>query len=255
MCDRRPARVGNGAPTRGAGHDRSQQRLRPTRSGRGSANADRPRHPARLRPQARCSGDADTGGSRSRRAVVNVSFRSAAVGVRRCVFGSCPLRQVGAVAGLDRRDLGSCLQRGFRALRPGPAGIPPDALFADGFVNVDVGTSTFENWDDRGSRFHVLVAASAWHRVNPSIGWQRAHDVLHPGGSIALAVPGPDRDIREPLLDAIDRVSCCRCWPHKRHLLWRSRGIVGAWSRPPRQRQLALYNHTAFEQGVLKRMW
>jgi SAM-dependent methyltransferase len=49
-----------------------------------------------------------------------------------------------------------------------------------------VETSTFEDWDDRGRRFDVLVAASAWHWVDPSVGWQRAYDVLHPGGWIAL---------------------------------------------------------------------
>ena len=42
------------------------------------------------------------------------------------------------------------------------------------FANVTVETSTFERWDDRGARFDVLVAASAWHWVDPSAGWPRA---------------------------------------------------------------------------------
>lgn len=54
------------------------------------------------------------------------------------------------------------------------------------FGNVEVETSTFEEWDDRGRRFDVLVAASSWHWVDPSIGWQRAHDVLCSGGWTAL---------------------------------------------------------------------
>lgn len=54
------------------------------------------------------------------------------------------------------------------------------------FRNVKVETSTFEEWDDRRGRFDVIVAASAWHWVDPSIGWQRAHDVLYPGGWMAL---------------------------------------------------------------------
>ncbi|MBC9714788.1 class I SAM-dependent methyltransferase [Streptomyces sp. TRM66268-LWL] len=54
------------------------------------------------------------------------------------------------------------------------------------FRTVDVETSTFEEWDDRGRRFDVLVAASSWHWVDPSISWQRAHDVLRPGGWMAL---------------------------------------------------------------------
>ncbi|WP_433272849.1 class I SAM-dependent methyltransferase [Pseudonocardia xinjiangensis] len=54
------------------------------------------------------------------------------------------------------------------------------------FPNVDVEQSTFEEWADRGRRFDVLVAASAWHWVDPAVGWQRAHDVLSPGGWLAL---------------------------------------------------------------------
>jgi SAM-dependent methyltransferase len=54
------------------------------------------------------------------------------------------------------------------------------------FRNVEVETSTFEEWNDRGRRFDVLVAASAWHWVDPSVGWRRAHDVLHPRGWMAL---------------------------------------------------------------------
>jgi SAM-dependent methyltransferase len=54
------------------------------------------------------------------------------------------------------------------------------------FRNITVETSTFEQWDDRGRRFDVLLAASAWHWVDPSIGWRRAHDVLRPGGWLAL---------------------------------------------------------------------
>jgi SAM-dependent methyltransferase len=54
------------------------------------------------------------------------------------------------------------------------------------FPDVTVETSTFEEWDDRGRRFDALVAASAWHWVDPAIGWPRAHHVLRPGGWMAL---------------------------------------------------------------------
>jgi SAM-dependent methyltransferase len=54
------------------------------------------------------------------------------------------------------------------------------------FRNVEVETSTLEEWDDRGRRFDVLVAASSWHWVDPSVGWRRAHDLLRPGGWTAL---------------------------------------------------------------------
>jgi SAM-dependent methyltransferase len=54
------------------------------------------------------------------------------------------------------------------------------------FPNVEIETSSFEGWDDRGRQFDVLVAAAAWHWVDPSIGWRRARDVLRPGGWMAL---------------------------------------------------------------------
>ena len=54
------------------------------------------------------------------------------------------------------------------------------------FGSVEVENSTFEEWDDGGRRFDVLVAAAAWHWVDPSTGWPKAHDVLRPGGWMAL---------------------------------------------------------------------
>jgi SAM-dependent methyltransferase len=54
------------------------------------------------------------------------------------------------------------------------------------FGNVNVESSTFEDWDDRGRRFDVLVAASSWHWVDPAAGWPKARDVLSPGGWMAL---------------------------------------------------------------------
>jgi SAM-dependent methyltransferase len=55
-----------------------------------------------------------------------------------------------------------------------------------GWGSVTVENSKFEDWDDRGRRFDVLAAAAAWHWVDPSAGWRRAHDVLRPGGWMAL---------------------------------------------------------------------
>ena len=54
------------------------------------------------------------------------------------------------------------------------------------FPGVEVETSRFEAWDDRGRRFDALVAASSWHWVDPSVGWRRAHEVVSPGGWMAL---------------------------------------------------------------------
>ncbi|GAA2494218.1 class I SAM-dependent methyltransferase [Streptomyces longisporus] len=54
------------------------------------------------------------------------------------------------------------------------------------FPRVEIETSRFEEWDDRGRRFDALVAASSWHWVDPTVGWRRAHEVVSPGGWMAL---------------------------------------------------------------------
>ncbi|HEX5404367.1 MAG TPA: methyltransferase domain-containing protein [Pseudonocardiaceae bacterium] len=65
-------------------------------------------------------------------------------------------------------------------------GVDMAALARQRLPSVPIETSTFEDWDDRARRFDALVAASSWHWVDPSIGWRRAHDVLRPGGRLAL---------------------------------------------------------------------
>jgi SAM-dependent methyltransferase len=52
--------------------------------------------------------------------------------------------------------------------------------------NVTVEASPFETWDDRGRRFDLLVAASSWHWVDPSVGWRRAHELLGADGWMAI---------------------------------------------------------------------
>ena len=54
------------------------------------------------------------------------------------------------------------------------------------FENVQIDTSTFEEWNDQGRRFDLLVAAASWHWVDASVGWPRAHAILRPGGWMAL---------------------------------------------------------------------
>jgi SAM-dependent methyltransferase len=69
-------------------------------------------------------------------------------------------------------------------LGPGMAALARERLA--GAANVEIETSSFEQWDDRGRRFDLLVAAAAWHWVDPAIGWRRAHDVLRAGSWMAL---------------------------------------------------------------------
>lgn len=51
---------------------------------------------------------------------------------------------------------------------------------------IEVEVSRFEDWDDRGRRFDLLISAQAWHWVDPMRGARRAAQVLEPGGTIAL---------------------------------------------------------------------
>ncbi|MGW7210529.1 methyltransferase domain-containing protein [Streptomyces sp. NPDC054837] len=93
--------------------------------------------------------------------------------------------EVGCGTGQATRSL-AALGYSVTAVEPGAdlAALARRRLAA--FRDVEVETSTFEAWDDRGRRFDALVAASSWHWVDPSVGWRRAHDVLRPGGWAAL---------------------------------------------------------------------
>ena len=93
--------------------------------------------------------------------------------------------EVGCGTGQATRSL-AALGCTVTAIEPGPGMAALARQRLAPFGNVDVQTSTFEQWDDAGARFDVLVAASSWHWVDPSIGWPRAHHVLRPGGWMAL---------------------------------------------------------------------
>ncbi|MFE1287869.1 class I SAM-dependent methyltransferase [Streptomyces sp. NPDC058751] len=94
--------------------------------------------------------------------------------------------EVGCGTGQATRSL-AALGCSVTAVEPGPgmAALARRRLAALG-ADVGIETSTFEEWDDRGRRFDVLVAAASWHWVDPAIGWPRAHGVLRPGGWAAL---------------------------------------------------------------------
>ncbi|MFG1953418.1 class I SAM-dependent methyltransferase [Micromonospora sp. NPDC048830] len=99
--------------------------------------------------------------------------------------GRSSVLEVGCGTGQATRPLAT-LGCSVTAVEPGAnmAALARQRLATFGDVTIE--TSTFEEWDDRGRRFDVLMAASAWHWVDPSIGWPRAHDVLRPGGWLAL---------------------------------------------------------------------
>jgi SAM-dependent methyltransferase len=99
--------------------------------------------------------------------------------------GDGAVLEVGCGTGQATRSL-AALGRSVTAVEPGAGMAALARRRLAGFGNVRLERATFEEWDDRGRRFDVLVAASAWHWVDPTVGWQRAHDLLRHEGWIAL---------------------------------------------------------------------
>lgn len=93
--------------------------------------------------------------------------------------------EVGCGTGQATRSL-AALGCSVTGVEPGPGMAALARQRLTSFTNVEIETSRFEEWDDHGRRFAVVLAASSWHWVEPSVGWQRAHDVLHPAGWIAV---------------------------------------------------------------------
>lgn len=67
-------------------------------------------------------------------------------------------------------------------------GVEPDermAAFARD-TGVEVEVATFEDWDPAGRTFDAVIAAQAWHWVDPAKGAAKALEVLRPGGLFAV---------------------------------------------------------------------
>jgi len=108
-----------------------------------------------------------------------------------------PVLEIGCGTGQATRSLAS-LGLSVTAVEPGAGMAALARQRLAPFGGVEVENSTFEEWDDRGRRFDVVLAASAWHWVDPSVGWRRAHDLLNPGGWMALLGNVVVRRQREP---------------------------------------------------------
>lgn len=93
--------------------------------------------------------------------------------------------EVGPGTGQATRSL-AALGCAVTAVEPGVDLARLARLRLTAFPKVEIETSRFEDWDDRGRRFDLAVAASSWHWIDPAIGWRRAHDLLRPGGWMAL---------------------------------------------------------------------
>jgi SAM-dependent methyltransferase len=101
------------------------------------------------------------------------------------VHEGSPVLEVGCGTGQATRSL-AALGFSVTAVEPGPGMVALARQGLRSFDNVRVEHSTFEEWDDQGRRFDLLLAAASWHWVDPAIGWPRAHRALRSGGWMAL---------------------------------------------------------------------
>ncbi|WP_053646389.1 class I SAM-dependent methyltransferase [Streptomyces sp. XY431] len=71
--------------------------------------------------------------------------------------------------------------------------VEPDARMAEvlrrntaAHPHVRIEVSNFEDWQPGDTRFGLLLAATSWHWIDPARRWDLAHDLLAPGGTVAL---------------------------------------------------------------------
>lgn len=93
--------------------------------------------------------------------------------------------EVGCGSGQLTRSL---LTRGLRvtALEPGQSLIELARQNLDGTGTVELVNAQFEDANLPPARFKAVFSASAFHWVDPRVSWQKAANVLVPGGTLAL---------------------------------------------------------------------
>ncbi|WP_210716782.1 class I SAM-dependent methyltransferase [Amycolatopsis acididurans] len=109
---------------------------------------------------------------------------------------------VGCGTGIDARQ--------FQAAGCHVLGVDPDARMAE-FARrsgVEVEVAKFEDWTPAGRTFDAVVAAQAWHWVDPVAGAAKAAEVLRPKGILAVFAhvympPGP---VGEAMTEVVRRV-------------------------------------------------
>jgi ubiquinone/menaquinone biosynthesis C-methylase UbiE len=86
------------------------------------------------------------------------------------------------------------------ALDPSPSMIATAARhFESG--TVEFLTTTFEDYEAGDDRFQLIVSATAFHWVDPAVGWVKCAGLLQPGGWLALLSTGEryDEPVRSQL--------------------------------------------------------
>jgi len=115
--------------------------------------------------------------------------------------------------GRDVLDVGcgtGICARLFQAAGCRVLGVEPDPRMAE--LAGQGGTPTevvkFEDWEPAGRTFDAVIAAQAWHWVEPAAGAAKAAAVLRPGGRLAVFWNAfdPPKDLREAFADVFRRV-------------------------------------------------
>ena len=127
--------------------------------------------------------------------------------------GALVERIVAATPGRDVLDAGcgtGIAARQFQAAGCRVLGVDPDARMA-GLARqsgVEVEIATFEAWDPAGRAFDAVIAAQAWHWVDPVAGAAKAAAVLRPGGRLAVFWNAfqPPPDLGEAFAEVYRRV-------------------------------------------------
>jgi SAM-dependent methyltransferase len=122
-------------------------------------------------------------------------------------------RILAASPGRDVLDVGcgtGISARLFQAAGCRVLGVDPDPRMAE--LARQGGTETqvakFEDWDSAGRMFDAVIAAQAWHWVDPAAGVAKAAAVLRPDGRLAVFWNAfdPPQEVRGAFADVFRRV-------------------------------------------------
>ncbi|MBW4720522.1 class I SAM-dependent methyltransferase [Saccharothrix sp. SC076] len=96
-----------------------------------------------------------------------------------------------AAAGPDVLDVGTgtgIVARQLRAAGCAVLGVEPDARMAAfaRTTGIPVDIATFETWEPADRDFDAVIAAQAWHWVDPAVGARKVLRVLRPNGLFAV---------------------------------------------------------------------
>jgi SAM-dependent methyltransferase len=127
--------------------------------------------------------------------------------------GELVRRILAASPGVEILDVGcgtGIASRLFRDAGARVVGVDADARMAEAAreSGIECEVATFEDWNPAGRLFDALIAAQAWHWIDPRAGAAKAQEVLRPGGRIALFWNAfePPPDIRRAFGEVQERV-------------------------------------------------